>query len=579
MKGEKSIPGKLYHKMVAVNMLTSLIPLVLFSIFSLYTFNNNYLQLISRQYSDAIETSSTILGYYLDSFYNIVKLNIDDNQDVSIRTLETIFSESTEEEERRRQIEVLLEELSQANPYIRSCLFVDREGSVYSFHRDGKELSDPALFLRQMDYRNRDRYGEEPFLVPVHETAYFPGEIEDALSVGKVYETPGMEGTLYIEVNPDALNVVFSDKQLYGRGYLKILNSRGSIVYQREQDLDRRAASIAANLRQLVFSMDVPGKDLTISFSIDKVTVMADVYVLRGLMILMILCCVTLVLIVSFRFSRQLTSPINRMMEKMDLLKRGDFSGRLPVESNDEIGVLSRHFNDMSEQLHLHINQSYLAQIKEKEAELNALKSQIYPHFLYNTLEVIRMTAFEQNDQKVADMIEALSSQMRYIIGTTKDVVPLKMEVELLGKFIGLINCRYEGKVSFETDMDGFGECLIPKMILQPIVENAFFHGLKPMDGNGVIQLLAEETEGDLTITIMDNGVGMSETEKGRMEELLSSDRPGNKEEYNWQSVGLKNVHDRVRYLYGPQYGLTFVSHEGIGTAVSVKIPKNLEEH
>ena len=151
--------------------------------------------------------------------------------------------------------------------------------------------------------------------------------------------------------------------------------------------------------------------------------------------------------------------PINRMMEKMDLLKRGDFSGRLPVESNDEIGVLSRHFNDMSEQLHLHINQSYLAQIKEKEAELNALKSQIYPHFLYNTLEVIRMTAFEQNDQKVADMIEALSSQMRYIIGTTQDVVPLKMEVELLGKFIGLINCRYEGKVSFETDMDGFGEC------------------------------------------------------------------------------------------------------------------------
>ena len=113
--------------------------------------------------------------------------------------------------------------------------------------------------------------------------------------MGKVYETPGMEGTLYIEVNPDALNVVFSDKQLYGRGYLKILNSRGRIVYQREQDLDRRAASIAANLRQLVFSMDVPGKDLTISFSIDKVTVMADVYVLRGLMILMILCCVTTV--------------------------------------------------------------------------------------------------------------------------------------------------------------------------------------------------------------------------------------------------------------------------------------------
>lgn len=570
----KNMRGKLYQKMIAMNMVTSLIPLVLFSIFSLYTFNTNYLQLINRQYSDTIDRSSAVLNYYLDQYYNIVGLNTDESSGLRVSDFEAALMGEKDGNIIDSQVTGFLEKLCRSDSYITACVFADEKGKRWSFYREDGISEVSGSYQQENPADETDSAPNTPFLLSVERVRQLFGKTYSALVIGNRYETPLVKGTLYIAVDSDSLGEVFQDKEIYGRGYVRIVNGSGRTVYEREQDVDRRAASIAANLRQLVFSKEVPQKGLTIVFSIDKVTVMADVYVLRGLMILIILCCVTLVLIVSFRLSRQMTRPISQMMEKMAKLQTGDFSVRLPVESNDEIGILSQHFNQMSQQLELYIEKSYVAQIKEKEAELTALKSQIYPHFLYNTLEVIRMAAFEQNDHKVADMIEALSSQMRYIIGTAQDMVPLKMEIELLRKYIWLINCRYEGRVRFETEADGFQEYMIPKMILQPIVENAFFHGLKPKGGQGVIELTVENNQEDLVITVMDNGVGMSQEAKSETEELLSSDRPGNKEEYNWQSVGLKNVHDRLRHLFGSQYGLTLVSHVGMGTAISIKIPK-----
>jgi two-component system sensor histidine kinase YesM len=277
-------------------------------------------------------------------------------------------------------------------------------------------------------------------------------------------------------------------------------------------------------------------------------------------------------------FSEKITSPIYAMMREMEKIEIGKFKVDIPVTSTDEIGVLSNRFNRMSRELQQYINRSYVAEIKEKEAELIALKSQIHPHFLYNTLEVIRMTALDESDEKTAKMIEVLSDQMRYIIGEARDIVPLQMEVDVIHKYIYLINCRYDGKVIFEVEANNLMNVMIPKLILQPIVENAFFHGLRPNQGEGTIQLTVEERDEKIVITIMDNGVGMKKKEQEKLEELLASDRPGNKEEYSWRSIGLKNVHDRLYYLYGEQYGITIISHENVGTAICVSVPKHMEE-
>ena len=186
----------------------------------------------------------------------------------------------------------------------------------------------------------------------------------------------------------------------------------------------------------------------------------------------------------SIFFSRRLTRPLTEMMKQMKRVETGDFDINLKVEKNDEIGELSSRFNQMSAALKTYINKSYVAQIKQNEAELTALKSQIYPHFLYNTLEIIRMTALENEDHQVSSMIEALSEQIHYLIGPVEDLVPLEKEVDIVKKYIFLLNCRIQGNIQFEISGNGLDRIMVPKLILQPVVENAYVHGIKPKGGD-----------------------------------------------------------------------------------------------
>ena len=292
---------------------------------------------------------------------------------------------------------------------------------------------------------------------------------------------------------------------------------------------------------------------------------------------LMVALAVAALVFGSMFFSRKLTQPLRTIMQHMGAVEAGDFTGRIPVTSNDELGDLTERFNQMSAELDNYTKQVYLSKIKQTEAELNALKSQIYPHFLYNTLEVIRMTAVGRNDRMVADMIEALSDQIRYVIGTVNDLVPLGREVDILTKYVYLLNCRFSDKVTFSYNCAHLENRLIPKLILQPLVENAFIHGIKPMDGPGHIQLMAEQNDNRITLTVMDNGVGMDEEAQNKLYALRDSDQPGRKKNDEWASIGRKNVHDRLRYLYGSGYGISLYSTPGVGTVVKATIPADLQ--
>lgn len=214
-----------------------------------------------------------------------------------------------------------------------------------------------------------------------------------------------------------------------------------------------------------------------------------------------------------------------------------------------------------------------MAQIRQTEAELTALRSQIYPHFLYNTLEIIRMTAMENEDRKVSEMIEALSVQIHYLIGTVQDMVPLEEELRIIQKYIYLLNCRISCRIQLVVMGEGLSDLMVPKLILQPIVENAYIHGIKPKNGNGSISIEVRTEEGTLEISVMDNGIGMDREALKKIEELLRGDDPGIKNEYNWQSIGMKNIHDRLRYLYGEGYGVQVISNPNVGTSVCVRLP------
>lgn len=271
-----------------------------------------------------------------------------------------------------------------------------------------------------------------------------------------------------------------------------------------------------------------------------------------------------------------ISRPLRRLTGKLRRISMdSDFSYDPSLEqSRDEIGEVGRVVNEMAASI-----EGLLASTKEmyeqqKNAELALLQSQVNPHFLYNTLDSIQWMATIQDAPGAAAMTHSLSNLLRNIAKGTSDSIPLSEELRILDDYLAIQSIRY--LESFEVINhipDEFLSCRIVKFTLQPIVENAIFHGIEPSGHFGVITMDAERDGEDLVLTIGDNGVGMTE------EELLKV-RTGSQSPLrsSLSKIGISNVHTRLQLAYGPAYGLTIESEQGHYTRVSVRIPWNTEK-
>ncbi|UUZ97408.1 histidine kinase [Paenibacillus sp. P25] len=196
----------------------------------------------------------------------------------------------------------------------------------------------------------------------------------------------------------------------------------------------------------------------------------------------------------SLVFSRRFSRPIRDIMKGMTKVESGKLDISIPVSSEDELGQLAHGFNRMTSRLNRFINEAYVAEIGRKQAELNALKGQIRPHYLYNTLEVIRMSAVANDDMPVADMIHALSNQLKYVLDYGRDVVTVREELEHVEDYFHLIRSRFRDRIELETvvDPDISLDWGLMKLSVQPLIENAVQHGLKPRGNRGKIRLSLE---------------------------------------------------------------------------------------
>lgn len=513
----------------------------------------------------------------------------------TILTGEAFPGEENPAERTVREMELFLHYLNKTNANIEAThfLYAPEGKAPVLYHRGNysNRLFDDDAFLREIGADSIDRDSRRMLLFPTHSFDYvrFSSGTKNVLTVGRNYydltRSIGQEryvGTLLIDLNLREFDKVFENLQLSPDSAFYVTDGGGNCFFSSDASLvgaDLRALGVAFDAPAqdgLALSRPVEGYGLTVWLRLSGTPIEAQIRSIQRLMYLCILFSLAALLIGSTFFSRRLTQPIRTIMNEMAKVETGQFKEQLPVTSNDELGELTARFNQMTAELEHYTNQVYVARIQQTEAELTALKSQIYPHFLYNTLEVIRMTAVGHSDEMVARMVEALSDQIRYLIGTVSDVVPLRSEVDILEKYIYLINCRFGNKVEFQFSCDTLMDVEIPKLVLQPLVENAFIHGVKPMQGKGRIQLLAQRVGGDIVLTVLDNGVGMTAEALRGVEALLASDQPGRKNEYQWEGIGLKNVHDRMRFLYGPEYGVSLFSTPGMGTVVKVTVPGNL---
>lgn len=283
-------------------------------------------------------------------------------------------------------------------------------------------------------------------------------------------------------------------------------------------------------------------------------------------------------IICSVVYSSAVSRPIIDLSSKMKNITVSDFSEKLAENRRDEIGVLQDSFDKMIERNRELIDQKYKSEIEKRNAQLNALQTQINPHFMYNTLQVIGGMALDNQVPQVYDMTLALSDIMRYSLNSAKETVTLEEEIKYLNSYLMIQNERFGGRIQTEINIaEETKSVQIPKLILQPIVENCIEHGLSEKQGPWVIQITGKTENEDLIIEIKDNGVGISEEKLREISSMLQSDTETMLD--SGKHIGIINVNARIRLsCHENQYGVTIKSNSGNGTSVFIRMKNRTTE-
>lgn len=275
-------------------------------------------------------------------------------------------------------------------------------------------------------------------------------------------------------------------------------------------------------------------------------------------------------------YVRRLTTRVGSILNAMNEVTTGDLQVRLPVNnSKDELDMIACNFNDMCEKLELYIQKSYLAEIEQKNAQMQALQSQINPHFLYNTLEAIRMKAICNGDREVGKMLYSMVGLFRSQLKEA-DVITLGQELDYCKQYLELFMYRYPG--IFQYHVECCPELLslpIIKFVLQPIAENYFIHGIDRERQDNEVWVRAEKQGENLFLYVEDNGYGMEEQEIEKKNRELRENLPDRGEK---KSIGITNVNRRIKAVYGDACGISIESGnpKGLRVTITIKVEETL---
>lgn len=292
------------------------------------------------------------------------------------------------------------------------------------------------------------------------------------------------------------------------------------------------------------------------------------------IVVISLLCFVTFI-IAAYLISRNIARPIKVLKKSIKRVELGDFDHKTVLNCGGEIQSLAEDFNIMVVKIQNLIHEVYESQVKELDAEFKALQAQINPHFLYNTLESINCLAQLKDENEISQMIQGLAKIFRYTISKDMGDVTLGDEINHAKNFILLQAIRYEDKITIQYNIpERLLKAKVIKLILQPLVENAIYHGTEKVSRRCVIKINAEIRQESLLIAIIDNGAGIDLNKLKKLKVLLKSDlNELSKFDKENSSIGIINIHSRIKLKYGKQYGLEIDSVEGEGTTVNLVLP------
>jgi two-component system sensor histidine kinase YesM len=390
------------------------------------------------------------------------------------------------------------------------------------------------------------------------------------------------EKVLKIELKMSSIHTIFSNLNVQGDVYL--VNGEGEVAYSNNTDADW------FSVRQPFDQLQFPSESVLLRTSYPAGSLLGDwqmiavvsekdifselrksrefVYWMSGINL------IVPTLIIGW-IARSITARLGNILRYMKRVKNQHFDTMHQEESNDEIGQLTGEFNRMTLQIRSLINDVYVADIRQKslelerrKAQLNALQSQINPHFLFNALETIRMRSVIKKETETAKIIHNMAKLFRSALTWKRDMVTVREELEFVNCFLEIQQYRFGDRLTFDFDVDpAAGELLIPKFIYLPFVENACIHGVEQVKKGGHIDLRIHSEEGMVHFSIQDNGGGMPPEQMDKIRSYLAE------EEELGERIGVQNVIYRLKLIYGQEFQFNMDSEAGHGTSVRIGIP------
>ena len=473
------------------------------------------------------------------------------------------------------------------NPEIAGIMIVNNNGDY---------ISDVMNKVSRDSLKNEDWYSKaynKPdiihlFTKPIGRNIdnIFSYSADEVFSMSKAVmdqSTGEIKGVILIDIKLDAIKNIIENSKPGTAGFIYIMDSNKEIVYTPVNNIVYRIKDEwIDNINNEIIIKKINGESYQLT-KIDSaytqwktIGVFPESESLRVIKYMKYYSIVAAILaliiaqILVIIFTKSIVNPIQKLKRLMKKAQEGDLTVAFVSKYDDEIGELGDSFNTMVKEIDNLINLVQIEEKNKRKAEMNVLQAQIKPHFMYNTLDTIRWMAEEHNEEDIVEIIEAFTSLLRISLSNGKEIINVRDELRHVESYLTIQKIRYEEKLNYEIEFDeSILNYKLIKLILQPLVENAIYHGIKEKRGNGKIIITAKVENNLLCFTVIDNGKGIEEDKLNKINNMLK-DGYGKKNEIGY---GIFNVNARIKLIYGDEYGLTYKSIYGEGTTVELRHP------
>lgn len=541
--------------------------IVIFSVVIFYNVSNIFVNDAVTQIKTNLNQSSDYLSLYIEKIKVISNLMVDNPDLIAYLSQNEIQYETNI----RNEITTVLE----TDPYLQTIVVVANDGRVISNEEKLEmQVSDNMM---EEEWYQRAISDNMPFLTGARMQKLSMDNDKWVISLSReITDNQGNNlGVLLIDINYEFITDYISALNLDKDGFVFITDSNQNLVYhndlsyfiesEKQAEL-QRFMNNTNNQDMLTYQVTIDNSNWTmigVSYlnSLDQLRrQLLELIAITGLLIL---AGVTLL-------GRLLVKRISNPLQELTIAMK-DAEQFIPVkidpESSDEVKSVVESYNDMLIRIKDLLEKLSISENERKELEIEVLMGQINPHFLYNTLDtIIWMSEFKENEQ-VIELTKSLAKFFRLSLSKGSNLIPLGQEIEHIKQYLFIQKQRYGDKIAYTIDIDeNLLNYLVPRIILQPIVENSIYHGIKNLDGLGEILIHAHIENNQLRIVVKDNGVGY---DPQKIKEIKNTELSG---------IGIDNVVQRIKLYCGDNYGLTIDSIENVGTTVTLLLALNLEE-